>query len=418
MAALLGDPATGVATHAVGTALESLVRAAGAVTSGGITLPTVQIDQVRDLLTVLHEVSGRRPVLILDQWEKSTQLDHEAGGIDSFLRNPDRWPPCHILAAVRDEGNPLPAPVRGILRDHRGPAEEMALGGMDLGDAGERDRLTHLLRVEIPGAGDVADERLLALVGDHPGVLHQWRNQSPPDEPALARVAAEAHAGRFRDVERALDTLDDSLLALAIRLMLAPLDDHPLDSRFATVVLGGRPATGLERLKRAGVLDSLTPPSFGHPKRLETAIRWTDAERRLPLRAHLPGLAADLARPLRGTSPDGAPFAAALAALGPHCRNRGAPLAEALSMAAASLFGRPTALPVAGLAPAAIPPDTAALMSMGLFNTLVHAKDEGDTTRRDAQLDELRALAAAHPGEPIVATIAERLERIAPSGAG
>ncbi len=37
---------------------------------------------------------------------------------------------------------------------------------------------------------------------------------------------------------------------------------------------------------------------------------------------------------------------------------------------------------------------------MGLFNTLNHAKAEDDLARRDALLDELRALAAPIPMTP------------------
>ncbi|MGE4048746.1 MAG: hypothetical protein AB7F35_28090, partial [Acetobacteraceae bacterium] len=41
-------------------------------------------------------------------------------------------------------------------------------------------------------------------------------------------------------------------------------------------------------------------------------------------------------------------------------------------------------------------------LAMGLLNTLNHAKDEGDTARRDALLQDLRALAAAWPDDPAV----------------
>ena len=46
-------------------------------------------------------------------------------------------------------------------------------------------------------------------------------------------------------------------------------------------------------------------------------------------------------------------------------------------------------------------------LAMGLFNTLNHAKAEDDLPRRDTLLDELRALALAHPTE---AAVRERLE--------
>ncbi len=48
---------------------------------------------------------------------------------------------------------------------------------------------------------------------------------------------------------------------------------------------------------------------------------------------------------------------------------------------------------------------------MGLFATLVDAKAEDDLARRDALLDELRALAAAYPDDPAVREIIALLDR-------
>jgi hypothetical protein len=38
----------------------------------------------------------------------------------------------------------------------------------------------------------------------------------------------------------------------------------------------------------------------------------------------------------------------------------------------------------------------------GLFNTLIEAREEGDLVRRDALLDELRALASSYPNDGAV----------------
>ncbi len=45
---------------------------------------------------------------------------------------------------------------------------------------------------------------------------------------------------------------------------------------------------------------------------------------------------------------------------------------------------------------------TPAFLAKGLFNTLDHATQEDDRGRRDALLDELRALARAHPDDAAV----------------
>ena len=47
-------------------------------------------------------------------------------------------------------------------------------------------------------------------------------------------------------------------------------------------------------------------------------------------------------------------------------------------------------------------------VAKGLFNTLIDAKAEDDLTRRDALLDELRALAAAHPDDGWVDEVRRR----------
>ena len=56
----------------------------------------------------------------------------------------------------------------------------------------------------------------------------------------------------------------------------------------------------------------------------------------------------------------------------------------------------------------------------GLFNTLVYAKAEDDLARRDALLDELRALARAHPDDaavrqPLASIIASLGWKISPA---
>ncbi len=82
-----------------------------------------------------------------------------------------------------------------------------------------------------------------------------------------------------------------------------------------------------------------------------------------------------------------------------------APDAEAVCLSARAISGQEVdarrllaRIRTAGEAPASI----SLLLAMALFNTLNHAKEENDLQRRDRLLDELCALAQAHPEEAVI----------------
>ena len=65
---------------------EGLASANRELLTGGIQLPRLQIEQGRELLSLVFQITGRPLVLVLDQWEKSPAIELETNVLDAFLR--------------------------------------------------------------------------------------------------------------------------------------------------------------------------------------------------------------------------------------------------------------------------------------------------------------------------------------------
>ena len=96
-APLFGKPA-GVA---ISRAFDGLVRANQTLLTGGLELPTLQQEQVRDLLNSVFQVSKLSPVLFLDGWEQSPDPSLSSRVLDAFLQDLEGWPQCHIFVGLR-----------------------------------------------------------------------------------------------------------------------------------------------------------------------------------------------------------------------------------------------------------------------------------------------------------------------------
>src|SRR5271157_549621 len=101
---------------------DALARANRDLLTGGMQIPRLQIEQGRDLLALVVQVTSRPMVLVFDQWEKSPGIELEANILDSFLRHLDEWPPCHIFLGLRSDEKPYAA-VRRLYNDFPGPVE-------------------------------------------------------------------------------------------------------------------------------------------------------------------------------------------------------------------------------------------------------------------------------------------------------
>jgi len=120
----------GKPTEAVGglvkEAFERLASANRDLLTGGSQLPRLQIEEGRDLLDLVHRITNRPLVLMLDQWEKSQGIELESNVLDSFLRHLDKWPPCHIFVGLRADDKPRSA-INRLRKGFPGTAEPGSL---------------------------------------------------------------------------------------------------------------------------------------------------------------------------------------------------------------------------------------------------------------------------------------------------
>ena len=94
------------ASGSVKTILDGLVRANQDLNTGGLQLPSLLMEQGRDLLQVVHTISERPLVLILDACGKSKDLATQTSLLATFIRGLDEWPNCHIFLASRADAAP------------------------------------------------------------------------------------------------------------------------------------------------------------------------------------------------------------------------------------------------------------------------------------------------------------------------
>jgi hypothetical protein len=397
---------------AVDEAINGLVQANQTLATGGIQLPTLQYDQARDLIRGVAAIGERPIVLVLDQWEQSPDPAFEAKTLQAFLHQTDEWPLCHIILALRPE-EPAFTTVSRLVASRPGPAKIHELEEMDLRGTSERMRLARYIREAVPAAEHVEENDILDLVAGYPGVLYQWtsayQRQAMTTEADLRHVADDAQEYRFGELPDILENVsrDHDQRRLAIRLALLPLVNAP-DAwpALQPYVLDGLDAALIDALKLAKALETADPPSFGHAKRWEAAQGWMLEHLTAGMRAEAENLIFRLAAPVCNVDPAVQNNIAALLSLLPTSQKlQVANAAQAICRAAATLTGDATAVDdmlIDGLRHLPASGTGAALIAMGLFNTLLDAKQEDDLGRRDALLDALRALADRYPDDTAV----------------
>src|SRR5439155_2213529 len=125
----------------------------------------ISYEQTRDLLSCLYQITGRRTILFLDAFEKSSNIKRDADNLDRFLRHLDDWPPCHFMVAVR---SPPAAGQQGeidgyltaehLRREHSSQVMEVYhLGRMELSDT-EVSALAQVIRARVANPEDWFDE--------------------------------------------------------------------------------------------------------------------------------------------------------------------------------------------------------------------------------------------------------------------
>ena len=392
-------------------AFENLASANRDLLTGGIQLPRLQIDQARDLLSLVHKITGCRIVLVFDQWEKSTGIQLESNILDSFLRHLDEWPPCHIVLGLRPEENPAKA-IKKLQKERPGSVEIYDVPPMHFDSAAAAEPLLQYVREHISMEAAVTDEDLLEMISGYPGTIYVWtgpsnamRRHSLAD---LKKLADDAHAARFVEFEVLLPQLSDTERCLAIRLSLLPeCRNRESWEALKSIAMEKAQTKDLDTLYRKRVLDSAAPRTYGHPKRHEAAQKWLIANFREELKETCEHLVFSLSDSVRDLSPSGVPNATSLVDLRALASSLelSSPV-QALCESAQSLFGDADggkllvgAAEFRGRYSKAAP---LPLLAMGLLNTMYYAKQEDNVSLRDALLDELRHLHQAYPADSAV----------------
>ena len=392
--------------------------------SGGIQLPTLDYDTARNLLLVLDNLAegNKRTVLILDAFDQSEGAKVQAKILRTFLTRLEEWPECHMLLATRkpdtnDEETAALKCAKDLVRASVA-AEFWSLPELHLQeDVGERDRLLFYLHDKVPATKDLADELVLELIGGYAGVIGRWvqagarQDTAPQNRADLERLAQNAHALRYREIEELLSklkTANEPLFLFSLRLALLPeMASQAEFDALRAFVLQDQTTSSLVGLQADGLLhivdDNPEVPSFGHTKRYEAVRRLICTEEHYKpfARAQAELLAVELASGVNNLHPNVVPLVAALRSL----RSIGADLGvsrstSGLCEAAASLLGERLSSAQSQLVAEASAlvrthPVVGTLVAMGLLNSLNGAKEENDLTRRDALLEELNNLAAA-----------------------
>jgi tetratricopeptide (TPR) repeat protein len=247
--------------------------------TGGLSLAPLPYDQTRELANLVADITGKRVVLILDGWGNSANPLHERQTLEAFVKHTGDWPRTHVFfgtrtpAAAKDEAGDLT-----FLRGYEPLAQRHELQPLDLSSEQERQALLRYLKLRVPATADASEEELTELIGGFPGVLSRWitGSSSMTDLAALRRIAADAHAFRYTDLEGALRALLDSkdknkdARVLCARVAFLPRLNRPSWEGCRAAVLAGIDPTVLDDL--VGTVlerhpEDIRIPSFGHETR-------------------------------------------------------------------------------------------------------------------------------------------------------
>lgn len=269
-----------------------------ALATGGSSLQPLPYDQVLGLTQVVAKLTQKRIVLILDAWEQSPAQREEFQLLQTILRHQADWSPIHIILGVRSpdiialDGQTLAEDFTRTLCEFDASAATYQLPEIDLSETSERTRTLQIVRRTLPFTAPIEDARIIELIGGYPGVLYHWFNRNTRSRMSnatdLAREAAAAHAVRYPDLHRLLDSLSGAEQELVAILALLPrLNAGRWQSLRASITGSlGIPVEQLSgRLIDTGVLEDSDFPSFGHDTRHQSARRWFITQRARLFRA-------------------------------------------------------------------------------------------------------------------------------------
>jgi tetratricopeptide (TPR) repeat protein len=375
---IAGKDATGLG-ELVSSAFDGLKALQEELKSARLSLAPLPYDQTRDLANLVNDITGKRVVLILDEWGGSADPPHERQTLETFLKHTQEWHQTHIVFAVRAtigperDGEDLTFLRRSEL------AQVHKLPPLDLSSESERKKLLLYLRERVPASADASDDELVELIGGMPGVVSRWVEGARLGSlETLRQSADEAHAFRYTDLARALDRLPKEALLLCARVSFLPGLNRQIWGDCRAAVLEGLDSAVLDYLV-GGVLErhpeDIRIPSFGHETRHAAARRHITREYPYLMTRVADELIEHLASRISGVEDKDA-FAVAVLASREKVLSAVdcSAISQFLVAAAASVMGTPVAVAKLAVEHAALKaaahrvPGITPLVAMGLVN--------------------------------------------------
>jgi hypothetical protein len=391
----------------VKTTLDGLASANRQLKTGGTQLAPLQLDQARDLLEIVHKVTNRRLVLVVDQFEKSAEFETEIKLLDNFLRHLEQWPPCHIFLGM------IPGGERGeklkeIQLRFSDAMRIYELPQMHL-QAEAATAFLRYLRDSFRATAPASDEELLGMVSGNPGVIYQWAKSSDARQldslQAMLEIAHDANNLRFVELAPLLGGLPDIERVISMRIALLPSSkDRDIWGLLEPVILGAGKRRDLDSLKRKGVLEGLAPATYGHIRRGEAALSWYVNNCYSEVQEVCEELITGLSEKVRGSEPASLRFAISIAPLTFVASELNlSELAQILCDCAQSMFSRlilnPEKLIAAAETEEARSAKYAPLLAIGLVNGLFREARESRLATWERFTESLFML-GAHREDP------------------
>ena len=413
-------------------------------TGGGRTiLQPVTIDEARALLELAGLAGNNRPLLlIIDQWEDGLNLDHEATIFRTYLQEMAQWPErLHIILHLRhpadDDTHVTAIQAWTHVQDFKDRSAFVKVYELPPiifdKDKAACKALMKWLRELLPSVvSSIPENEIVEIINGNPSVLKRWLDQPPKDINELKKLAVDAHAYQYVEIRNKLRQLrkswspearDGNPFDVALRLIflseLLDKDNWPIVE--SSVLQGAHPSVldHLQEGDRTGpgliIERDGTIPSLGLPKRRETAINMAITDETMKPHAcrAFESLVCCLAKDFEFSEKVDKTVAvtvliiASLESIANKLKTTGLP--KVLTTVANILLGIKLSSEDVNIFLSNLKNigtdmtlGQVRLLAMGLLNTLHYAKEEKDLTRRDALLDELRALYGDHRDDAAV----------------
>jgi hypothetical protein len=417
----LSFPAEKPLSAIISTWFNELESLGNQLKTGDIKLPTLPHDVAKDLLELLKVLSEKHPVLILDAFEQSNDIETEAKLLSAIVRHVCDWPPLHIVIAARrpeaDEIELKATKCKTDMNSASAAVEVWDIPAVDLDEPPEVERLMIYLRDKIPCTRDIKPAKIVSLIDGYGGVIGRWLEAAGPLDKLpeslkdLEFIAQQAHLYRYSDLKtRLLEVIkkDSDERKLCIRIALLPELVAESDwSAYSHFVSKGMSETALAHLQIKGILlEDSAAPSFGHTKRYEAARHYVLAAASPLVKAETCYLIDEFASRIKDVGQISARYLYAMIALSSISELLKLPKPQrSLLHCALSLMRKELADADLVLQAATLALDRSAasvLIAMGLFDALNHAKEKNKLGRRDDLLEELRKLAEKYPDDSAV----------------